>query len=87
MDEELVKVAIQVGIWDKLVAIGTRFNDWITRQIEKYSFIESKDFYSIMSKTDSEHGGRPSINYLLSLSTAKELCMVENNEAGRRVRL
>ncbi len=70
----------------KSLEVGTRFNDWITRQIEKYGFIESKDFYSTMSKTNSETGGRPSKDYLLSLPTAKELCMVENNEAGRRVR-
>ena len=31
-------------------------------------------------------GGRPAINYLLTMDMAKELAMVENNEAGRKVR-
>ena len=31
-------------------------------------------------------GGRPSIDYLLTLDMAKELAMVENNEVGRNVR-
>ncbi len=64
--------------------VGTRFNDWIARQITNYDFVEGEDFYSVLSKTSE--GGRPRTDYVLRLGTAKELAMVENNEQGRRAR-
>ncbi|WP_218925577.1 antA/AntB antirepressor family protein [Bacillus cereus] len=63
--------------------VKTRFNDWVVRQVEKYSFEESEDFYSFLSKST---GGRPTQEYILKLNMAKELAMVENNEQGRKVR-
>nr|WP_172418826.1 antA/AntB antirepressor family protein [Geobacillus subterraneus] len=63
--------------------IATRFNDWISRMIDNYGFIENEDFYSYLSKTSS---GRPSKEYWLTLDTAKEIAMVQNNEMGRVVR-
>lgn len=64
--------------------VGTRFNDWFSRMIE-YGFKDGKDFYSKMSKT-SEVGGRPSIDYDLSIRTAKEICMIQRTEIGRTIR-
>ena len=52
--------------------IGTRFNDWFARMCE-YGFLEGMDFYSKMSKTDS--GGRPPMDYNISLDMAKHVCM------------
>jgi phage anti-repressor protein len=63
---------------------GTRFNDWISRRIEQYGFIEGEDFYSILSKTSE--GGRPTTEYYIVIDMGKELAMVENNEKGRQVR-
>lgn len=63
--------------------VQTRFNDWISRRVEQYGFIEAEDFYSILSKSE---GGRPSTEYHLTLDMAKELAMVENNDQGRQVR-
>ncbi|UOY94413.1 antA/AntB antirepressor family protein [Ectobacillus sp. JY-23] len=62
--------------------VSTRFNDWITRMISNYGFTEGEDFYSFLSKTT----GRPSTEYLLTMDTAKEIAMVQNNETGRVVR-
>lgn len=62
--------------------ISTRFNDWITRHINNYGFLENEDFYSFLSKTS----GRPRTEYLLTMDTAKEIAMVQNNEQGRAVR-
>ena len=63
--------------------VETRFNDWIDRRIEEYGFVEAEDFYSTLSKS---RGGRPRIEYHLTLDMAKELAMIENNEVGRQVR-
>lgn len=64
-----------------------QFADWIKEQIEKYGFEENLD-YSISQKCEkpSKLGGRPSIEYILLLSTAKELAMVQNNDMGRLAR-
>lgn len=71
-------------LWEKLEA-KKDFTDWIKYRIEKYGFIENKDFTTILGKT-SKVGGRPSTEYHLSLDMAKELAMVENNEKGREIR-
>src|SRR5690625_1504193 len=62
--------------------ISTRFNDWITRQINNYGFIEGEDFYSFLSKTS----GRPKAEYLLTLDIAKAIAMMKNNEQGTLIR-
>lgn len=62
--------------------VNTRFNDWIYRMIGYYGYENGLDFYSTLSKTN----GRPSTNYFLTLDTAKELAMVQNNEMGRAIR-
>lgn len=59
------------------------FSNWITDRIEKYDFIENVDFTTILLKST---GGRPRIEYALTLDTAKEIAMVENNEQGRKIR-
>lgn len=65
------------------LGVSSRFNDWIASKIEKYGFEEGQDFYSENSKST---GGRPGVEYALSLDMAKELAMVENNEKGKEVR-
>lgn len=51
--------------------INTRFNDWFPRMTE-YGFTDGKDFYSKTSKT-SESGGRPSIDYEVTVDMAKQI--------------
>lgn len=60
------------------------FSDWIKKRIEKYSFIENEDFSINLWKTSE--GGRPKVEYHISLDMAKELSMVENNEKGQQAR-
>lgn len=65
--------------------VGTRFNDWFPRMAE-YGFIEGKDFYSKMSKTPESSGGRPSVDYEVSVDMAKQICMIQRTEKGRTYR-
>lgn len=64
--------------------INTRFNDWFSRMTE-YGFESGKDFYSKMSKT-SEVGGRPAIDYQISVDMAKQICMIQRSEKGKQYR-
>ncbi|TOZ02090.1 phage antirepressor KilAC domain-containing protein [Leuconostoc pseudomesenteroides] len=63
--------------------IKTQFNKWIERMIA-YGFTEGIDFWSFLSKT--QNGGRPSVEYNLTISMAKEVAMLQRNEKGKEVR-
>lgn len=76
--------------------VGRRFATWICGRIEEYGFQEDQD-YTILRfpKLGTTHIDNPTrsssfnvrIEYYLTLSMAKELCMVERNERGRQARL
>ena len=63
-----------------------QFSDWIKQRIEQYGFVENVDFATYSKKKKKPQGGRPTIEYALTLDTAKEIAMVENNEQGRKIR-
>lgn len=67
--------------------VGRDFSTWINERISKYQFKENEDYQIVKSfPQNGGKGGRPKIDYLLSLDTAKELSMIENNEKGRLAR-
>lgn len=59
------------------------FPTWYKDRVERYGFVDGEDFTTISGKST---GGRPSIEYHVSLDMAKELAMIENNENGRKAR-
>ncbi len=67
----------------KALEVETRYNDWFKRMCE-YGFSENEDFYSILSKTSE--GGRPSTDHQLTISMAKEICMIQRSEKGKQFR-
>ena len=60
-----------------------KFTDWIKKRIENYGFTENEDFFISLGKST---GGRPTTDFILTMDTAKEISMVENNEMGRAIR-
>lgn len=62
------------------------FSNWIKDRIEKYGFIENQDFEVFNNFGENPNGGRPLIEYALTLDTAKEIAMVEGNEKGKQAR-
>ena len=66
-----------------------QFANWIKQRIEHYKFEESQDFirFNKFVKGDEKGFGNKTINeYYITIDMAKELCMVENNEIGRKIR-
>lgn len=63
----------------------TKYNDWIKDRIMKYKFEENVDFIGFSLKNEKPIGGRPTKEYYLTIDTAKEICMIEKNETGRRI--
>lgn len=70
----------------EFLEVGKDFSSWIKDRIEKYEFIEGEDYSPILVNRIDGSFGKPRTDYLLTLDTAKEIAMVENNEQGRRIR-
>ena len=62
--------------------VGTPYDKWMPRMCE-YGFSAGNDFSTKMSEST---GGRPATDHTLSLSMAKELCMLQRTDKGREVR-
>ena len=62
--------------------IKTAYKDWFPRMCE-YGFTEGKDFSSFLSEST---GGRPATDHALTIQMAKELCMIQRTEIGRKFR-
>ena len=62
------------------------FANWIKNRIDKYGFIENQDFEVFDNFIKNPNGGRPLIEYALTIDTAKEIAMVEGNERGKMAR-
>lgn len=66
-----------------------QFANWIRQRIEQFKFVENEDFirFNKFVKGDEKgFGNKMIIEYYLTIDTAKELAMVENNEIGRKIR-
>lgn len=62
--------------------IKTAFKDWFPRMAE-YGFEAEKDFCSKMSEST---GGRPAVDYEISVDMAKQICMIQRSEKGKQYR-
>ena len=71
----------------EVLGSGRKFADWIKERIEKYGFEEGKSYFTTLGNRSDGLSGKPRQDYLLTLTTAKEIAMVENNEKGREIRL
>lgn len=93
-NNELIKIEIKNGQQltsgrglHKFLEVGTRYNDWISRIIEKYNFIENKDFITITQKRVTAQGNEIEfIDHFMTITTAKEISMVSNTEKGKEAR-
>lgn len=66
----------------KALQVASRYNDWFAR-IRLLGFVEGKDFYT---NSRNNTGGRPSIDHEITITMAKELCMLQRSAMGRKFR-
>lgn len=60
-----------------------RYTQWFDRMVD-YGFTAGQDFIRENGKST---GGRPSVDHIISLDMAKEICMIQRSPLGRQARL
>lgn len=68
-----------------MLQIETRYNDWFPRMCA-YGFREGKDYCSFLSNRSDGLPGKQATDHALSIPMAKELCMLQRSEMGRKFR-
>jgi anti-repressor protein len=66
----------------QLLGVGTEYAKWFERMTE-YGFSIGTDFSSVLTEST---GGRPATDHALTLSMAKELCMLQRTDKGKQAR-
>ena len=84
---ELIKIdeqtkAVSARSLYQFLGVSKDFTDWF-KYIATYGFEEGKDFSPILGKST---GGRPSVDYALTIDTAKEIAMLQRTEKGKQAR-
>lgn len=70
----------------KFLEVTERFNSWFERMCG-YGFEENKDFTSVKTFTVVNNGAKKEIDdYLMKLSMAKEISMLQRNTKGKEAR-
>ncbi|MCU7583663.1 phage antirepressor KilAC domain-containing protein [Riemerella anatipestifer] len=83
--EQNGKQAVSARELHSFLEIKDKFADWIKRMFE-YGFIENIDYQSLSDFSEKPNGGRPLINYALTLDCAKEISMLQRSEKGKQAR-
>ena len=68
--------------------VGKDFSNWIKNRLETLGSLENEDYLVIQEvfAKIGEKGGRPKIEYYLTLDVAKHIAMMEKNEKGKQAR-
>lgn len=86
INENNGKRAVSARDLHKFLESKRDFSNWIKDRIEKYELIENQDYEVFNNFGENPNGGRPLIEYALTIDAAKELSMVEGNEKGKMAR-
>lgn len=66
--------------------IGSNYTTWFSRMCD-YGFVEGIDYISCFPNVESEsHGGQNKIDHQLTIDMAKQICMIQRTETGRKFR-
>lgn len=92
--EELIKVfkrndkeLVSARELHEYLGVTERFQQWFDKRVGKYGFLENEDFTSVKTFTLVNQGARRELqDYAITLDMAKELCLVQENELGKKAR-
>lgn len=97
IDNELVPILKQAIGNEEVNAVNARdlhktleskqdFSTWIKARIEKLKLTQGRDFEVFHKIMENSNGGRPLVEYIVSIEIAKHLCMIEMTDKGHKVR-
>lgn len=68
--------------------LGSRqdFSTWVKSRIEQLGLVAGTDFEVFQESVENPLGGRPRLEYVVSLDAAKHIALAERTDAGRKVR-
>ncbi len=69
-----------------VLEVKTAYKDWSVRRFNECDATENKDFEVLLKNEHNPKGGKPSLEHIIQLDTAKEMAMLERNEKGKQVR-
>lgn len=71
----------------KALQISTKYSDWFKRMCD-YGFEEGRDYQTCFPnlRSENQHGGQNKADHQLTIDMAKELCMIQRTEIGKRCR-
>lgn len=67
------------------LGIGRDFTNWVKDQVERARLLEHRDF-EVFAEKGENPGGRPRIEYALTLDAAKHIAMMSGTEKGFEAR-
>ena len=65
--------------------VGRDFTNWM-KQMIGYGFNEHADYEVYAKNGENPSGGRPSIDYSMTIDMAKEICMIQRTDKGKQAR-
>ena len=65
--------------------VKTAYKDWFPRMCE-YGFVEGEDYGSFLSDRSDGLPGKPRTDHQLTIDMAKQICMIQRSDIGRRYR-
>ena len=68
----------------QFLGAGSNMNTWFKNQVDRAMLDETTDFIQI---SEQSTGGRPSTDYAITISAAKEISMLNGGEKGKKARL
>jgi len=72
-------------LWQAL-EIGKEFANWIKYQIQSLDLEENVDYIVFAKNGKNPKGGRPAVEYMLTLDAAKHIAMASKTPQGKKVR-
>lgn len=66
-----------------VLEVKSKFADWVKNRLDDCEAAENEDFETFSKFLEK---GRPAVDYIIKLDTAKEMAMLERNEKGKQVR-
>jgi len=69
------------------LGIGRDFTNWFKAQVKRGGFVDGEDYREVYAqKGENPLGGRPSVDFALTIDTAKHIALMSGTPKGRQYR-